>query len=101
MLSLGHSLRVSGTGEGSGGLVDIFAPPPASCATSSAWWAAISAGVVCQLPTKRFFFDEEVEAVGWPVNVYLEQINQDVAALALHLDRSTQHLGTPAPNASR
>ncbi|MBI3971440.1 MAG: hypothetical protein HY332_09135 [Chloroflexi bacterium] len=43
-------------------------------------------GLVCQLPTKRFFFDEDVEAIGWPVDVYLEDIGQDVVAIVPHLD---------------
>jgi hypothetical protein len=44
-------------------------------------------GLVCQVPTKRFFFDEEVERVGWPVDVYLEDVTQDAATLVPHLDR--------------
>jgi len=44
-------------------------------------------GLVCQLPTKRFFFDEEVEAVGWPADVYLEDISIAADQVVPHLDR--------------
>jgi hypothetical protein len=57
-------------------------------------------GVVCQVPTKRFFFHEDVEAVGWPVDVYLERIDQDAAELVPHLDRISLRAGTPAPTAT-
>lgn len=43
-------------------------------------------GLVCQVPTKRFFFDEEVEAVGVPVDGYLEDMDQGAATLVSHLD---------------
>ncbi len=49
-------------------------------------------GVVCQVPTKRFFFDEAVESVGWPVDVYLEDIGQDTGDLVRHLDALHSHL---------
>jgi hypothetical protein len=39
-------------------------------------------GIVWQMPTKRFFFDTEVEGVGIPVDVYLEDINAPIAAIA-------------------
>jgi hypothetical protein len=47
-------------------------------------------GLVCQLPTKRFFFGEcdgEVESVGWPVDVYLEDSACDVEAVVPQLDK--------------
>lgn len=44
-------------------------------------------GLVCQVPTRRFFFDEPVEVVGLPVDAYLERIDQDAAALLPNLDR--------------
>jgi hypothetical protein len=46
--------------------------------------------LVCQLPTKRFFFGEcdgEVESVGWPVDVYLEDSACDVEAVVPQLDK--------------
>lgn len=43
-------------------------------------------GLVCQVPTKRFYFDEAVESVGLPVDAYLERIDQDADALLPHLD---------------
>ncbi len=44
-------------------------------------------GLVCQLPIRRIFFDQEVESVGFPVDVYLEDIGQAAEALIPHLDR--------------
>jgi hypothetical protein len=44
-------------------------------------------GLVCQVPTRRFFFDTTVEGVGVPVDVYLERTEQDVTALIPFLDR--------------
>jgi hypothetical protein len=46
-------------------------------------------GLVCQLPTKRFFFGGpagEVESVGWPVDVYLDDAAQAAAVVASHLN---------------
>jgi hypothetical protein len=40
-------------------------------------------GLVCQVPTKRFFFQHEVELVGWPTDVYLENAGQDVSGAAI------------------
>jgi C-terminal processing protease CtpA/Prc len=48
-------------------------------------------GLVWQVPTRRFFFDEEVEGVGLPVDVYLQRIDADAAALAPLLDRVGAH----------
>lgn len=44
-------------------------------------------GLVCQVPTKRFFFDTPVEGVGVPVDAYLERSEQDVIDLLPSLDR--------------
>lgn len=44
-------------------------------------------GLVCQIPTRRFFFAAAVEAVGVPVDVYLERVGQDVTELVPSLDR--------------
>ncbi len=43
-------------------------------------------GLVVQVPTRRFFFDEDVECVGFPVDVYLEDITQSPDDLLPHLD---------------
>ncbi|HEX2037036.1 MAG TPA: S41 family peptidase [Chloroflexota bacterium] len=42
-------------------------------------------GVLCQVPTKRFYFDGEVESVGVAVNCYLQQIDQDAGEVVPHL----------------
>jgi hypothetical protein len=44
-------------------------------------------GLVCQVPTRRFFFDAAVEGVGVPVDVYLERSEQEVTDLLPSLDR--------------
>ncbi len=44
-------------------------------------------GLVCQVPTRRFFFDAPVEGVGVPVDVYLERSDQDVTELLPFLDQ--------------
>ena len=44
-------------------------------------------GLVCQAPTRRFFFDAAVEGVGVPVDVYLEHNERDVTDLLPSLDR--------------
>lgn len=51
-------------------------------------------GIVCQLPTRRFFFDTAVEGVGLPVDCYLEQIDQEAAALLPSLERIRQAVST-------
>lgn len=51
-------------------------------------------GLVCQLPTRRFFFDTEVEGVGLPVVFYLEQMDQEAAALIPSLERIRQVMST-------
>ena len=43
-------------------------------------------GLVCQLPTRRFFFDDEVECVGFQADVYLEDITQGPEELIPHLE---------------
>ena len=45
-------------------------------------------GLVWQVPTRRFFFEEEVEGVGLPVDAYLERIDTDPAALVPWLERA-------------
>jgi hypothetical protein len=42
--------------------------------------------LLCQLPTRRFFFDEQVESVGWPVDVYLEDVTADAGTMVPRLD---------------
>jgi hypothetical protein len=44
-------------------------------------------GLVCQVPTKRFFFDTAVEGVGGPVDVYLERSERAVTDMIPSLDR--------------
>ena len=44
-------------------------------------------GLVWQVPTRRFFFEEAVEAVGLAVDAYLEQIDADAADLVPLLER--------------
>jgi hypothetical protein len=56
-------------------------------------------GVVCQLPTKRFFFDEDVESVGWPVDGYLDPIDRAAADLVPQLDRISRRAAALAPEA--
>jgi hypothetical protein len=52
-------------------------------------------GLVCQVPTRRLFFDTVVEGVGVPVAVYLERSEQDVTDLIPSVDRlwSAGHAG--------
>lgn len=54
-------------------------------------------GLVCQVPTKRFFFDEPVEMVGVAVDGYLEPIDQDAASLIPFLDRYSALGASPRP----
>jgi len=49
-------------------------------------------GLVCQLGTRRLYFDEEVESIGLPVDCYLERIDQEAAALVPWLDRLQEHV---------
>lgn len=44
-------------------------------------------GLVCQVPTRRFFTDAPVEGVGVPVDVYLERSDQVATALVPFLDQ--------------
>jgi hypothetical protein len=46
-------------------------------------------GLVCQVATRRFFFgdlDGDLESVGWPVDIYLEDTAQDAAVIATRLE---------------
>ena len=43
-------------------------------------------GLVVQLPTRRFFYDAPVEAVGLPVDAYLEDPLQDTETIVGHLE---------------
>ncbi len=43
-------------------------------------------GLVCQVPIRRFFFDGEVEGVGWPARLYLERTDQPAEELAPWLE---------------
>jgi hypothetical protein len=41
--------------------------------------------LVVQIPTKRFVFDGPVEGVGLPIDMYLEDIDQDAMGVADNL----------------
>ena len=66
-------------------------------------------GLVLQLPTRRFFFEGEVEGlrgevegVGFPVDVYLEDIGMEAEALLPHLgalERAAREARTEAGGA--
>lgn len=53
-------------------------------------------GLVCQLPTRRFFYDEKVESVGLRVDAYLEDARQDADTVVGHLEAVESALQTLA-----
>ena len=51
-----------------------------------AQWADTVRRAGAAISCRDGIFDEEVESVGWPVDCYLERIDQDAADLVPHLD---------------